>query len=71
VLYTDGLTEANAPRRIVTAAELTERLEHTAPRSATATIDALLGLVDMHNAARDDIAMLAARVKGKATGERT
>lgn len=67
-LYTDGLTEAHAPRRFVTVRELVARLERTAPRSATATIDALLGLVDMHDAARDDIAVLAARVKEKPAG---
>jgi len=66
-LYTDGLTEAHAPQRIVTARQLAQRLEQAMPRSATAAIDALLGLVDMHRAARDDIAVLAARVRGGAT----
>jgi serine phosphatase RsbU (regulator of sigma subunit) len=68
-LYTDGLTEAHAPQRFVTTGELAERLRQAGPHSATGTIDALIGLVDMHNAARDDIAVLAARVKDRAAAE--
>jgi hypothetical protein len=40
-----------------------ERLVQSSPKYAKDTIDALLGLVDLENGARDDIAILAARVK--------
>jgi serine phosphatase RsbU (regulator of sigma subunit) len=61
-LYTDGLTDAHAPARVLLAPEMIERLVQSSPRFARDTIDALLSLVDLENGARDDIALLAARV---------
>jgi hypothetical protein len=66
-LYTDGLTEANAPDRTLTAQALIEQLAQNSPRFARETIDSLLELINLDNGARDDIAILAARVKR--TGE--
>ncbi|HTZ65114.1 MAG TPA: GAF domain-containing SpoIIE family protein phosphatase [Solirubrobacteraceae bacterium] len=66
-LYTDGLLEAHAPDRTVTPQEMIRRLETASPRLAQQTIDALIGLVDLNADVRDDIAILAARVRG-ATG---
>ena len=43
------------------------RLEATSPRLAQQTIDALIGLVDLNADVRDDIAILAARVRGATT----
>jgi Stage II sporulation protein E (SpoIIE)/GAF domain len=62
-LYTDGLTDVAAPARMLLAPEMIERLVQSSPKYAKDTIDALLGLVDLENGARDDIAILAARVK--------
>ena len=62
-LYTDGLPEANAPHRLVTVQELLERLGGSAPRYAQETIESLLELVDLSESARDDVAILSARVK--------
>jgi serine phosphatase RsbU (regulator of sigma subunit) len=61
-LYTDGLTEAHAPRRIVTVDEMIARLEKAPRASAQASIDALLGLIDLDHRIADDIAILAARI---------
>ncbi len=66
-LYTDGLTEAHAPRRIVTVAELIERLHSVPARAAQDTIDALLELIDLGRPIVDDIAILSVRVSGTAT----
>jgi hypothetical protein len=63
-LYTDGLTEAHAPGRVLLVEELIARLESASLGSARAAIDALMGLVDARNGSRDDIAILAARVDG-------
>lgn len=65
-LYTDGLLEAHAPDRTVTAQQMIERLQQRAPAVAEDTIDALLGLVELDDRVRDDIAILTARVTGMA-----
>jgi len=63
-LYTDGLLEAHAPHRIVTAQEIITHLRGQASlSSAQNTIDALLQLVGSEHQVRDDVALLAARVK--------
>jgi serine phosphatase RsbU (regulator of sigma subunit) len=59
-LYTDGLTEANAPRRIVTVDEMTASLRRRSPRTARHVVDALLSAVPADGDVRDDIAILAA-----------
>ncbi|HEX3512142.1 MAG TPA: GAF domain-containing SpoIIE family protein phosphatase [Solirubrobacteraceae bacterium] len=69
-LYTDGLAEAQAPDRILTPEQMIEKLGTAPPRSAREAIDALLGLVDLRDGARDDIAILVARVE-KAPAERS
>jgi hypothetical protein len=61
-LYTDGLAEAHAPARMLSAEEMIAALADSAPESAQDTIAALLGLVDLTQGARDDIAVLAVRV---------
>jgi hypothetical protein len=61
-LYTDGLSEAQAPQRVLTVDRMIEQLACRPPRSAQETIDALLALVELGNGARDDIAILAAHV---------
>jgi serine phosphatase RsbU (regulator of sigma subunit) len=65
VLYTDGLTEAGAPARTWSDAELAAAASATAGRSAQDTVrslvDAALGPVDEP---RDDVAVLALRVLG-------
>jgi serine phosphatase RsbU (regulator of sigma subunit) len=65
-LYTDGLLEAHAPERALTAAELIERLQLGAPEAAGEAIDALVGLVELDEDVRDDIAILSVRVSGPA-----
>lgn len=60
-LYTDGLTEALAPR-LLSPEQLLERLGGPPP-SAQAAIEALAALVEPAAPARDDIAILAARVR--------
>jgi hypothetical protein len=62
-LYTDGLSEAHAPQRTLTAGEMLERLAETQPRFAQEAIDVLLELVDLTDEARDDIAILVAQVR--------
>ncbi len=61
-LYTDGLSEAQAPSRMLSTHEMIGALQSSSPESPRATIAALLGLVDLSQGARDDIAILAARV---------
>jgi serine phosphatase RsbU (regulator of sigma subunit) len=61
-LYTDGLAEAHAPARFLSGEEMIAALAGSAPESAQDTITALLGLVDLTQGARDDIAILAVRV---------
>jgi serine phosphatase RsbU (regulator of sigma subunit) len=69
-LYTDGLTEANAPRRIVTVDELTAPLRSRSPHTAQHVVDALLNPIAADGHVRDDIAILAAlaRRAGRITG---
>ena len=62
-LYTDGLSEAHAPSRVLSAGEMQQALEAEQPESAREAIGALLGLLDLRQGARDDIAILAARVQ--------
>ena len=62
-LYTDGLPEAHAPRRVVTVERMIEQLTMTPPASAKDTIDALLTLIDPDDSVRDDIAILSAQVR--------
>jgi serine phosphatase RsbU (regulator of sigma subunit) len=59
-LYTDGLTEAKAPRRIVTVDEMTAPLRSRSPRTAQHVVDALLNPIAADGDVRDDIAILAA-----------
>jgi GAF domain-containing protein len=61
-LYTDGLSEAHAPRRIVTVQEMIGELQRSTPACAQESIDALLGLIDLNRPVLDDIAILAAHV---------
>ena len=63
-LYTDGLSEAHAPGRTLTVAEMLGQLSGRPPGSAQDTIDALLELIELTDDARDDVAVLAARVNG-------
>jgi hypothetical protein len=65
-LYTDGLTEAHAPDRMVSVQAMIEQLAHNSPRFARDAIDSLLELINLDLGARDDIAILAARVKSGA-----
>ena len=64
-LYTDGLAEAHAPNRTVTAQEMIERIRRHPPQLAQDAIDALLELVDLDGEVRDDIAILAAQVTAR------
>ena len=64
VLYTDGLAEAHAPRRVLSVEQMIDQLEGTPPVSARGAIDSLLSLIDLRNGARDDLAILAAHVNG-------
>jgi serine phosphatase RsbU (regulator of sigma subunit) len=66
-LYTDGLSEAHAPRRIVTVEDMIGRLVQARPASAQSSIDSLLGLIDRDRRIGDDIAILSARVVGLST----
>jgi Stage II sporulation protein E (SpoIIE)/GAF domain len=63
MLYTDGLTEAHAPERMITVPAMIEQLANSSPRFARDAIDALLELINLDVGTRDDIAILAARVK--------
>jgi serine phosphatase RsbU (regulator of sigma subunit) len=63
-LYTDGLSEAQAPARLLSSREMIGALTGAPPRSAQQTIAALLGLLDFSQGARDDIAILTVRVAG-------
>jgi hypothetical protein len=63
ILYTDGLADAHAPGRTVTAAEMLQALARRLPRSPQEGIDTLLELVEPQHGARDDIAILSAQVK--------
>lgn len=61
-LYTDGLTEAHAPRQMLSVSEMIERLQRTPRRTPQDAIDALLGLIEPGSGVGDDIAILAAQV---------
>jgi hypothetical protein len=65
-LYTDGLTEAHAPARMITVQAMIEQLALNSPLFARDAIDSLLELINLDVGARDDIAILAARVKSAA-----
>jgi serine phosphatase RsbU (regulator of sigma subunit) len=59
-LYTDGLSEARAPRRFVSVQEMTAPLRRSSPATAEHVVDALLKPVAPDEDVRDDIAILAA-----------
>jgi serine phosphatase RsbU (regulator of sigma subunit) len=59
-LYTDGLTEAHAPQRLVSVSELTAPLCKRAPRSAHEVLDVLLRPIAADGELRDDVAILTA-----------
>ncbi|HEX4438115.1 MAG TPA: GAF domain-containing SpoIIE family protein phosphatase [Solirubrobacteraceae bacterium] len=61
-LYTDGLSEAHAPARMLDPDEMLAALSRTPPESAQETITTLVGLLDLSQGARDDIAILAVKV---------
>jgi Stage II sporulation protein E (SpoIIE)/GAF domain len=61
-LYTDGLLEAHAPVRTLTPEEMIGQLQGRSPAGAQDAIDALLGLVDLDEQVRDDIAILTVLV---------
>ncbi len=63
-LYTDGLAEAQAPERFLSSSEMLGALARSAPGTARDTVGTLLGLLDLTQGARDDIAILAVRVDG-------
>ncbi len=67
-LYTDGLLEAHAPAQTITPEQLIERLGSCPPEAAREAIEALLGLVELDEDVRDDIAILSARVTTSAAG---
>ncbi len=64
-LYTDGLSDAYAPSRIVSVDEMTAPLRRRAPGSAQQVVDAFLDPMDAHADVRDDIAILAAFAQTK------
>jgi serine phosphatase RsbU (regulator of sigma subunit) len=62
VLYTDGLTEAQAPKRIWSPDDLAEAARAASGGSVHATVDGLLGAtIGSLPAVRDDVAVLALR----------
>ena len=61
-LYTDGLSEAHAPARMLDPDEMLAALSRMPPESAQETITTLVGLLDLSQGARDDIAILAVKV---------
>jgi hypothetical protein len=61
-LYTDGLLEAHAPARTLTAQEMLDQLRLEPPAAAREAIDTLLELIVLDEHVRDDIAILSARV---------
>jgi hypothetical protein len=64
-LYTDGLTEAHAPSRVLSVGQMIEQLRSAPRRSPQDAIDALLGLIGTDTRVGDDIAILAAQVAGR------
>jgi len=67
-LYTDGLLEAHAPGDVITADEAIEHLQRLRPHGANEEIATLLGLLDLENDVRDDIAILSVRVRAAGAG---
>jgi PAS domain S-box-containing protein len=67
LLYTDGLTDARAPERVLTARDVARAVETAGARTAGDLVDAAGGLVDAAGEAgpRDDIAILALHVAGE------
>jgi hypothetical protein len=65
-LYTDGLSDAQAPRHTVTDGEMMRALARHPPTCSQDAIDALLELAELEEGARDDIAILSAQVKALA-----
>jgi Stage II sporulation protein E (SpoIIE)/GAF domain len=61
-LYTDGLSEAQAPAHMLLGRDMISVLERTRPTSPADAIRALLALIDLEDGSRDDIAILVARV---------
>jgi PAS domain S-box-containing protein len=62
VLYTDGLSEARAPKRVWSPEELAEAARAVAGGPATATVDGLMdATIGELPAVRDDVAVLALR----------
>lgn len=66
VLYTDGLLDASAPERELTAADLAEHLAGAPTADLQTVVDRLYerALGARQRAPRDDIAILAARLQG-------
>jgi PAS domain S-box-containing protein len=64
VLYTDGVTEADAPRHVWTPEELSSMLAEAAGASAQALVDhvATAALAGLEAPPRDDVAILALRL---------
>ncbi|HXM86073.1 MAG TPA: GAF domain-containing SpoIIE family protein phosphatase, partial [Solirubrobacteraceae bacterium] len=67
-LYTDGLLEAHAPDRTLTSEQMIDALRRRSPGAAQESIDTLLGLVELDEDVRDDIAVLSVRVTPAAEG---
>ena len=67
--FTDGLSDAHAPARTVSAAEMIRALTRSSPSSSQAAIDTLIELIEP-DGARDDIAILSAHVTAVAGSER-
>ena len=59
---------AHAPDRTLTADQMIRELQRRAPGAAQDSIDALLGLVELDEDVRDDIAILSVRVTRAAEG---
>ena len=66
-LYTDGLTDAQAPERVLTAQDVAMAIEMAGARTARDLVAAAGGLVDTAGEVgpRDDIAILALHMAGK------
>jgi serine phosphatase RsbU (regulator of sigma subunit)/integral membrane sensor domain MASE1 len=67
LLYTDGLTDASAPRRVVTTTELASRLASCDGRPASEIVEALQrAIVDLDDGEpRDDIAVMVLRAPAR------
>jgi serine phosphatase RsbU (regulator of sigma subunit) len=61
-LYTDGLAEAQAPAKLLSGEQMMAALAAHTAETAGETISTLLGLVDLTQGARDDIAILVVRI---------